>query len=409
MMKRCGSVLTWMILVAAMVAGGCKGPEPVQPQYSRQLPPGAFGLRLITDPARMPDLAPVADQLADGRFREALQGSLGWYAAPSSQQYFPIGPISHAHATASAYALKVLGETEPASALAQLRAEFDVWESVGWDGSGAVLFTGYYTPIFRASRTRGGAYQYPLYARPTDLVTDPTTGEIRGRQTQAGVVAYPTRAEIEQQGLLAGQEIAWLASRLDAYLIHVNGSARLDLDAGGSMYVGYAGTNGRQYTSIGKLLVRDGKVDPNRMSVSAIRDYFGRNPGELEHYLSQNERFVFFTEADGSSWPAGSLGVKVTPMRSLATDKSVFPRACVVLVDTTIPGSTGQPRPLRQLMVDQDTGGAIRAAGRADIYVGIGEHAGAIAGRQAAEGKMYYLLLKPERVQAWYERMAAGE
>lgn len=392
------------VMLAVVMLSGCKTAE--KPEYSRELPEGAYGLRRVTDPARLPDLTPAAEQLNDPRFVEALERSLKWYGLPSSQQHFPSGPISHAHAWASSQALSELARMDTGTALMHLRSEFDVWESVGWDGNGTVFFTGYYTPVFRASRVRTPEFSYPLYRRPSDLVSDEITGEVKGRRTGAGFVPYPSRAEIEAQNLLNGTELVWLPNKLDAYLIHVNGSAKLELTDGSTMTIGYAGTNGREYTSIGKLLVREGKIEEHRLSLPAIRDYFQQHPEQLSAYVNQNERYVFFREYDGSNWPAGSLGVKVTPMHTLATDKTVFPRGCAVMVDTTMPSPTdGQPRPVQQLMMDQDTGGAIRAAGRGDIYIGTGDHAGRIAGRQAAEGRMYYLLLKRERVQSWYDRI----
>lgn len=398
-----------VLLALVSLLGGCRKTPvvaPPPPDYGRALPPGTFGLRRVTDPLKMPDLAPAAAQLRDPGFQEALARSLAWFGYRSSPQHFPVGPISHAHAQTSAFALYDIGRQglDTSAAFSALQADFDVWESVGWDGSGTVLYTGYYTPIFQASRTPSPAFQYPLYRRPADLQTDPVTGAVLG--------SYPTRAELEQSGILHGLELVYLPSRLDAYIIEVNGSAKLQLtDAPGTeMYVGYAGTNGHEYTSIGKLMVQRGVLDANRVSLPAIRDYFRTRPQELDSYISQNNRFVFFTQTDASRWPSGSMGFKVTPMRSLATDKAIFPRGVAVLVNTTIPiaGASGGTRPFQQLMVDQDTGGAIRAAGRADIYIGVGPEAEMLAGRQAAEGKMYYLLLKPERVQDWYNRMQAN-
>jgi len=204
--------------------------------------------------------------------------------------------------------------------------------------------------------------------------------------------------------MLAGRELVYLSSRLDAYIIEVNGSAKLNMRDGATMYVGYAGTNGHEYTSVGGLLVEDGKLSGAKLSLPAIRQYFVQHPYELSSYIRRNDRFVFFSEYDGSRWPAGSMGFRVMPMRTLATDKAIFPRGSVVLVNTRMPGAIGS-RSFNQVMLDQDTGGAIRAAGRADIYIGIGREAEVLAGRQVAQGQMYYLLLKPDKVQPWYQRM----
>ena len=45
-------------------------------------------------------------------------------------------------------------------------------------------------------------------------------------------------------------------------------------------------------------------------------------------------------------------------------------------------------------MVDQDTGGAINAPGRADIYFGIGALNEIKAGQQFALGRLYYFFVR---------------
>jgi membrane-bound lytic murein transglycosylase A len=392
----------WMVMLlvlATLTSGGCKKPKPAEKDYARPLPPGAFALRKITDPTRMPDLTLGAAAFGDPAFKEAMGRSLKWFAIPSIKQFFPSGPITHEQAWASVYAMSKVQSGTAAQVAEFLRNEFDVWESVGWDGSGTVLFTGYYTPVFKASRTATGAYQYPLYKRPSDLVTDSNTGAVLGKRGADGSVStYPTRSEIERSGAMRGQELVYLPDQLDAYIIQVNGSARLEMTDGSIMYIGYAGNNGHDYTSIGKALAAEGKIDKNRISLAVIRSYFQAHPGELDGYIQRNARFVWFQEYRGDNWPAGSLGFKVTKERSLATDKAVFPRGLVTLVHTTGHNAQGASGPLYQYMVDQDTGGAIRAAGRADIYYGVGPRAEWFAGRQFAEGRLYYLILKPERV-----------
>ncbi len=397
--------LAMFLLALALSLGACQKQVVEEPRYATPLPPGAFALRKIEDPSRRPDLTPLARQLGDPACREALGRSLRWFGYRSSRAFFPIGPISHEQVEASLFALRALADEPPGTLSAALDEQFDVWASVGWDGRGTVLLTGYYSPIFRAARTPTPPYRFPIYKRPDDLVSDPATGETRGRQTDAGLLPYPTRSELVSSGALAGLELVYLPSRLDAYLIEVNGSARLHMTDGSTLHVGYAGNNGHDYTSIGRLLVADGKLDPDRLSLPALRRYFDQHPDELEHYIRQNDRFVFFTEYDGDQWPAGSLGFRVTPMRTLATDKAIFPRGAPVWVETTAPTETGGQAPFRELLFDQDTGGAIRAAGRGDIYFGIGPRAERLAGRQSAEGRMYYLLLKPEYVSIWQQRL----
>jgi membrane-bound lytic murein transglycosylase A len=45
-------------------------------------------------------------------------------------------------------------------------------------------------------------------------------------------------------------------------------------------------------------------------------------------------------------------------------------------------------------MLDQDTGGAIRTAGRADVYLGSGDEAEQVAGATRSEGQLYYFFVK---------------
>jgi len=393
------------VLSGATMLGGCQGRESVEadPDYSRQLGPGESALRLVTDPARMPDLAKAHDNLSRYRefLRAAIDESIYWFHAPSSRQFFPMRAdtrdISHDQAMASVMAFEELIERAPGKSefVAEITDRFDVFESVGYNNEGIVLFTGYYAPVFDASRERTARFTAPLYRRPADLETDPVTGEPLGRRTASGeIVPYATRAEIERSNMFAGSELVWLEDELSAYIIHVNGSAKLRMQDGGVMYVGYAGKTDRPYTGLGKSMVDEGLIDPNRLGLPAIRDYYRRDPQTVVDLINRNENYVFFTEYDASKWPAGSLGVRVTEEATLATDKKIYPRGGVVLVDTQTLTLSNQKREFLQFMLDQDTGGAIRAPGRADIFMGTGERAEILAGGQYAEGRLYYFFLK---------------
>lgn len=201
--------------------------------------------------------------------------------------------------------------------------------------------------------------------------------------------------------MLAGGELVWLRDRFEAYLVHVQGSAAITLPDGSVVHVGYDGNNGSEYVSVARALVDDGRLAEDELSLEEVRAHFAAHPEDLDPYLRRNPRFVFFRQDQGTDWPTGSLGVKVTPFRTLATDKEVYPAGGVVLVVTYRSDASGRLRRFEQIMLDQDTGGAIRTAGRADIYYGIGLEAEAAAGGQYAEGRLYYLFLKPERVREW--------
>lgn len=405
-MKLVARTVTGMVLVGLLASlVGCH--DPIRKDYSRPLPEGAAALEKITDPAQMPDLT-QAFQGRDSSLLTAIDRDLKWFEIPSTRHFYPLQGFTHEQVHASVLAFRQLLQTAISAPDFQrrIREEFDFYRSVGWDGSGEVLFTGYYTPIFQASRTRTQEYRFPIYSKPDDLIVEPITGEVKGRMRNGQLEPYPTRAQIEhfpERLGLVGKEIAWMKSQLDVYIVQVQGSAQLNLTDGTNMQVGYAASNGRDYVSLRGLLAQDGKIDPDTGGLPAIRAYFLQHPDELSGYLSRNERFIFMKEYASDQWPAGSLGFKVTDFRSLATDKRIFPRAGVTLVVTQIPGgtSTAQARAFEQFMLDQDTGGAIRAPGRADIYMGMGPQAEEVAGRQAYEGRFYYLILKPQRVSYW--------
>ncbi len=206
--------------------------------------------------------------------------------------------------------------------------------------------------------------------------------------------------------MLAGTELVFLADPFEVYIAHVQGSARLRLGDGKMVTVGYAANNGHDYVSVGKELVKDGKIAPEALSLQAMIDYFRAHPQEVQEYTWRNPRFVFFAVHEGA--PHGSLNEPVTPLRTIATDKAIFPRAALAMVVTNLPRRLDgvQPRPYRGFALDQDTGGGIRAAGRCDIYMGIGDQAGKLAGAHAT-GRPVVLPL-PQADRGSYPLSAQG-
>jgi membrane-bound lytic murein transglycosylase A len=385
---------------------GCSSTDTVEPtptlgkNYSRPLPSGSSALRRISDSNKMPDFQRAWDN-RDLFLSDACGESVTWFDKPSTVQWFPSNNVDHDKARASVVAFRELLRSAPdyTAFTDQLDREFDVYESVGCDDHGTVLFTGYYSPTFKASRYRRPGFTVPLYSRPDDLVTDAVTGEPRGRRLPDGsLVPWPPRRDIESSGILAGTEVVWLKDPLSAYVVHVNGSARLQMLDGTDLYLGYGGKTDRPYTGLGGTLVERGLVPIDELGMPAIRRLWKKDPAIVEDAIMANDSYVFFQEYSGGSWPAGSLGFPVTAERSIATDKSIYPRGGVVLVDTDAATFASGSKRFQQFMLDQDTGGAIRAPGRCDLYLGTGPMAEILAGRQFAEGKLYYLFLKDERV-----------
>lgn len=363
------------------------------PDYGRPLPIGADALLRLGPGEPRPDLRSTWYERAE--IAPALENSLKWTRSRHAAQFFPVAGIGHDLALRSLERFGALLASSPtADAFARaFDAEFDVYKSAGWDGAGGgVLFTAYCTPLLEGSLTPTARHTVPLHALPPDLVKAPD-GTILGQETASGLRPYPTRAEILRDPAYRPLEIVWLADPVDAYIAHVNGSAFVELADGSVARFGYAGKNGRPYRSLGKALIDDGEVPADEMSLAAIRRWAERNPNKVEEYLARNESYVFFTPIEGT--PRGSLNVEVTPRRTLATDKSIFPRGALCFVDASLPSPAGPPTPFRQVLFDQDTGGAIRTAGRADIYLGVGHQAERQSGATRSEGQLYYFFLKP--------------
>lgn len=385
-----------LLLAIATVIIGCRTePKPTKPPYDNPLPPGQAALRKITSPYEIPDFTLACIDLQN--LKEAVEQSLTYLNKPSSQKFFPVNDITHFHTVRSLKAFaELLDSGLTGTALNQaIHEKFDVYISVGCDGQGTVLFTGYYTPIFDGSKNRTAQFHYPLYKKPDDLVKA-NDGSILGRRMPNGTITnYPPRAAIEQSRMLDGDELVWLADPFEAYIAHVQGSAKIRMPDGQLQTIGYSASNGHEYKSISKQMVRDGVITEKQLSLAAMIDYFKRHAHQVTKYTWLNPRFVFFRESQGP--PRGSLNVPVTAYRTIATDKSIFPRGALTFITTTLPQDQGGLI-VNQLYsgfaLDQDTGGAIRAPGRCDVYMGIGDMAGQLAGQTYQEGKLYYLFLK---------------
>jgi membrane-bound lytic murein transglycosylase A len=392
-----------LALLAIMLAlSGCKPPQPPAAaiDYSSELPAGTNALRKLA-PLEYPDFSAVVTHTNLASLLIALQHSQDYLATPSSARVPPCQGITHDQSVATLAALKQILQNEisnPANDGGQrfdsaIKSTFDIYQSIGaFDPSkkeytGNVLFTGYFTPTYDASLVRTGAFQWPLYKRPADLVTDALGEEAHRKLPDGSTAPAYTREQIEQQHVLDGDEFVWLADRFSAYIVTVQGSARLRMPDGQILEVGYNGNNGYPYVSPGKQMLADGVITRDQLTLAGLRRYFALHPDAMDHYLPLNPRTVFFTERKGG--PFGSLNQPVTPFATVATDKSIFPRALPVFAVVPFPTASGVTD-FRGLLFDQDTGGAIRAPARCDIYMGLSEE----AGRELDVGQLYYLVVR---------------
>ncbi len=269
----------------------------------------------------------------------------------------------------------------------------------------AGFLTGYYEPLVEGSPTRTAAFTAPILARPADLVAFPPGAAPPGfdpalsgaqRVSDGTLRPYPDRATIEAEG---GRAILWLADPVEVFLAQVQGSARVRLPDGREVRLAYDGRNGQPYTSIGRLLVDAGEIEERAMSLARLKSWLrghGLEPGDKGRALMQRNRsYVFFKieeDFDPSQGPTGGAGVSLTPLRSIAIDRSVWAYGTPFWIDADLPWDGEAATPFRRLMIAQDTGSAILGAARADIFFGGGDAAGARAGAIRHRGAFTALL-----------------
>lgn len=278
---------------------------------------------------------------------------------------------------------------------------FTPYQVFNQDGSENGMVTGYYEPLLKGSRKRGGAYQTPLHRAPEDLLTvdlatvypELKSMRLRGRLVGNRIVPYPTRAEMTQSNGLSGKELVWVDDPIEAFFLQVQGSGRVKLvDSKETIRVAYADQNGHPYKSIGRYLVDKGELTLDQASAQTIKAWYVANPARRDELLNANPSYVFFKEekvTDPARGPKGALGVPLTAQRSIAIDPQFIPLGAPVFLSTTQPGKS---TPLQRLVMAQDTGGAIRNPVRADFFWGFGAEAGERAGKMKQRGQMWVLL-----------------
>ncbi|QLB40921.1 murein transglycosylase A [Mannheimia pernigra] len=242
----------------------------------------------------------------------------------------------------------------------------------GEDGYQNVLMTGYYSPVIKARRMPQGQYQHPIYAMP-----------INKRFSRAEIYAGALRGK--------GLELAYSDSMLDNFLLGVQGSGYIDFGDGHLNYLAYAGQNGFKYASVGRLLVEDGEIAKEKMSVQAIREWGTRNPSRVQGLLERNPSYVFF-QNDPNGKVKGSAGVPLVPLASVASDRSIVPTGSVLLVEMPLIDNNGNwtGKHEMRLMVALDVGGAVKGH-HFDLYQGVGDKAGHVAGLMKHYGRVWVL------------------
>ncbi len=341
----------------------------------------------------------------------AARQSMEYYKKLAPETAFSIGPMKVTALDMTMTLQNFLLIVENASLtdeqkVKQIKKEFDFYQSVGSDGWGKVLFTGYYEPMLSCQVNSDDVYKYPLYKKPDDIIEIDLTlfgydfprnklgARIEGRK----ILPYYSREEIDQKRALGGRnlEMLWCKDLVDIYVLQIQGSGKADLGNGDIVSILYDGQNGRQYRSLGKYLIDKGAIAKENMSMPAIREYLRIHPDEVVLLLNQNPSYVFFRMDMGPS--LGNINVPLTPGRSIATDSRLLPKGALAFIETQKPvienGTIKEWIPFTRFVLNQDTGGAIKGPGRVDLFWGQGAEAELSAGYMQQEGKLYFLLRK---------------
>jgi len=382
------------VLIAAVtisLLAGCLQPvsyEPLPPQK----PPGYGEAKFIS---------PLTDDADRNSLQTAVERSLAHLAEKNSASNvsgYPQGTRGNLFAPAKLHRTLVifrdiLRDTPNGAEFERRIGEsFSFWDISRADETRPILLTGYYEPVIEGQLKPGGEYLYPLYRRPDEL----GAGRAKDQST-----LYYSRKEIDSQGILQGKgyELVWLKDPWERYVLHVQGSGQIRLPEGKTIRVGYAGSNGRAYRSIGRYMIERGYFTEQELSLPRVREFLRQNPERRDEIFNANERYIFFRFIPGKEGPIGALGFPLTAGRSVATDPAVFPPGALAYLIASQPifdeGGTRMARkPLRRFVLNQDTGAAMVGPGRVDFFCGSGESAGMMAGAMKEEGKIYFLLAK---------------
>lgn len=408
-------VLAPLVITAALLTG-CPStpvPEPPPTPSEDEAPASTEEVADKRDALRPVPWEEMPLFLDDGdrsSLLEAIGRNLTYLSRVPRDRVYTYGPrevtAAELRAAFTRLAAFLKRDPSPEDLAAQIAYDFEVYRSVAAPRGGTMLFTGYYVPVIEGSLRRTREHTVPIYRHPGDVFTidlsafsDRFEGvKVSGLLSGNRLLPYPDRREIRESGRLRGKEIAWARDKVDLFFVEVQGSGVVVLPNGREFRIGYAGANGRQYRSIGKLLIDRGKLERGKVSMQSIRAYLAAHPEEVDDVLDYNESTVFFRKLDGPA--LGSLGVPVTGGRSVATDYRLFPSGALCWVETEIPamaddGSTVSAGPLRRFMLNQDTGGAIRGTDRADFFWGRGDEAAMRAGLMKQPGELYFLAPRP--------------
>jgi membrane-bound lytic murein transglycosylase A len=395
-------VLVFFFSLTLMVAAACAPSREALPVADQQ------EILKLVDPLSVPL---ERDDLARNLLEEAINNSLSYYERLPEEATLNFGSekvrVERIKRSLRTF-LFLLDETASWKELAErVRENYVIYRSVGRNAEQEVLFTGYFEPTIQGSLAQDEHYSYPIYGVPDDLVNidlglfraEYHGVKLVGRLEEKRLVPYYNRDEIDVYGRLAGKgyELVWVADPVERFFLRIQGSGRIRLLNGDFIRLGYAAKNGWPWRPIGRLMIEEGLIPKEAMSMQAIRRYLKQNPEKMPDIFSYDPSYVFFQTEKGG--PFGNIAVPLTPGRSIATDSSIFPKGALAFIECQKPvfakdGVILGWVPFGRYVLNQDTGGAIRGPGRVDLFWGGGPFSRIAAGHLKHTGSLYFLLLK---------------
>ena len=340
--------------------------------------------------------------------RRALGYSIEYYERLPADQRFRYGSVEYSPEEMIAshqHFLRIFDLSE-VERLEKLQQDFLWFESL--NKKNQAFFTGYYEPLLKGSLNESEKFPVPLYTVPGDLVTVNLSnfdekygnGILRGKIVDQKFVKYDDRNEISYQNSLEGRAIplAWVNNDIELFFLQIQGSGVIELPNRDLYRVNYADQNGHPYRAIGKILL--GEIPREKMSLKSLKEYLYDHPERVQEILNYNPSYTFFRQIPGDG-PLGNIEVPLTPERSIAMDHRLVPKGGLVFYETNLPSEFSPSKKiLQRFAVVQDTGGAIRGHGRADIFWGRGTPAEKIAGPMKENGKIFLLVARKEVLNA---------
>ena len=308
-------------------------------------------------------------------------------------------PVALAAACADAATVK------PDAAAAFFQERFEAYRVVRPGAERPGFLTGYFEPELEGALAPGPDFGTPVLARPDDLVSL-APGETRpgldpalraARATADGFAPYPDRAAIEDGALGAqARPILWLRDPVDLLVLQVQGSGRVRLPDGRAVRVLYDGRNGQPYTAVAKLIVQEGHLPLEGLTLARWTAWLRANPVIAKRLIRANASYIFFRLAevdDPSLGPPGAANAPLSPERSLAVDAGLWRYGLPFWLVGPLPG--GAPNAAGRLVIAADTGSAIVGPARGDLFVGTGAEAGIAAGN--LRDSIGFVVLLPKR------------